>query len=52
MECDSASNAPKCLLNNGVFIVQKLLSNSLNTSTTGGNNIVTFNVVLTITNAD
>ena len=29
MECDSASNAPKSLLNNGVFIVQKLLSNSL-----------------------
>ena len=28
MECDSVSNAPKYLLNNGVSIVQKLLSNS------------------------
>ena len=45
--CDSASNAPKCPLENGVFIVQKLDVKLSNTSTkldnvfaTGGNNIV------------
>ena len=45
--CDSASNAPKCPLENGVSIVQKLDDKLSNTSTkldnvfaTGGNNIV------------
>jgi len=45
MKCDSAPNIPKGLLNNGVYIVQKLavkLSNTLTTFSllTGGNNIV------------
>ena len=32
-KCDSASNAPKCPLNNGVSIVQKLVVKLSNTST-------------------
>ena len=32
IKCDSVSNAPKCLLNNGVSMVQKLVKLS-NTST-------------------
>jgi hypothetical protein len=33
IEYDSASNAPKCPLNNGVSIVQKLVVKLSNTST-------------------
>jgi hypothetical protein len=33
-KCDSASNAPKCQLNNGVSIIQKLVVKLSNTSTT------------------
>ena len=33
IKCDSASNAPKCPLNNGVPIVQKLAVKLSNTST-------------------
>jgi hypothetical protein len=33
-KCDSASNAPKCPLNNGVSIVQKIIVKISNTSTT------------------
>jgi hypothetical protein len=33
IKCDSASNAPKCPLNNGVPIVQKLVVKLSNTST-------------------
>ena len=33
-KCDSASNAPKCQLNNGVSIVQKIIVKISNTSTT------------------
>ena len=47
IKCDSVSNVPKCLLNNGVSIVQKLFVKLSNTSTnldnifaTGGSNIV------------
>jgi hypothetical protein len=47
IKCDNASNAPKCLQDNGVSIVQKLVVNLSRTSTklnnvfaTGGNNIV------------
>ena len=47
IKCDSASNVPKCPLDNGVSIVQKLVVKLSNTSTkldnvfaTGGNNIV------------
>jgi hypothetical protein len=43
-KCDSASNAPKCQLNNGVSIVQKLVVKLSNTSTTGGNSIVEVSV--------
>jgi len=34
IKCDSASSAPKCPLNNGVSIVQKLVVKLSNTSTT------------------
>ena len=47
IKCDNASNAPRCLQDNGVSIVQKLFVNLSSTSTklnnvfaTGGNNIV------------
>jgi hypothetical protein len=47
IKCDSASNALKCPLDNGVSLVQKLVVKLSNTSTkldkvfaTGGNNIV------------
>jgi hypothetical protein len=44
VKCDSASNAPKCPLNNGVYIVKKTYSQTLkhfeNVSATGGNKIV------------
>jgi hypothetical protein len=33
IKCDSVSNAPKCPLNNGVSIVQKLVVKLSNTST-------------------
>jgi hypothetical protein len=33
IKCDSVSNAPKCLLNNGVSIVHKLVVKLSNTST-------------------
>ena len=52
IKCDIASNAPKCLLNNGVSIVQKLVVKLSNTSTTFSQQVeITFNVILTITNA-
>ena len=47
IKCDSASNAPKCPLDNGVSIVEKLAVKLSNTSikldsvfATSGNNIV------------
>jgi hypothetical protein len=47
IKCDSASNAPKCQLDNGVSIVEKLVAKLSNTSikldsvfATSGNNIV------------
>jgi hypothetical protein len=50
IKCDSVSNAPKCPLNNGVSIVQKLVVKLSNTSTTYSQQVeITFNVILTIT---
>ena len=49
IKCDIASNAPKCLLNNGVSIVQKLVVKLSNTSTTFSQQVeITFNVILIV----